>query len=388
MKIGILGGGQLGRMIALDGLPLGMGFTFLEPSPNPCAGSVGDVVRGAYDDPESWEAFVEGLDVVSYEFENVSVEAAAYLSRSAPVYPPAAALAMAQDRVVEKATFQELGIGTAPFAPIDRKEDLASALQEVGFPAVLKTRRMGYDGKGQAVVSSLQEAQEGLQRLAPTESSAVSLGLIAEGFVPFDREVSIIAVAGAGGERRFYPLAENHHREGILRVSYAPAPSSTGAHGDLDRRLQQQAEALARRVLDHLEYVGVIAIELFQVGEDLLANEVAPRVHNSGHWTQDGAVTSQFENHVRAIAGLPLGDAEALGPSVMINLIGEAPESSKILSVPGAHLHLYDKSPRPGRKIGHVNLTGSSWDEVLERAAQVARLLPEGNTLPGPAFRH
>ena len=371
MRVGILGGGQLARMLALEGIPLGHRFTFLEPSPHPPAAPLGTVVSTAYDDPAGLAEIAAATDVVTYEFENVPAASAAYLAARLPVLPPPAALAATQDRLAEKRVFRELDIPTAPFHRIDAPGDLDAALAVTGLPAVLKTRRFGYDGKGQVVAHTAGEAAAAV--------AALGAGLIAEAFVDFERELSILAVGGrdvgggdmgsGDGRRVFYPLTENHHRDGILRVSYAPA------HG-VTRELQARAERLATRVMDHLGYVGVLAIELFQVGDDLLANEMAPRVHNSGHWTLDGASASQFENHIRAVTGLPLVAPRVPRPAAMVNIIGELPDPASVTVLPCAHLHLYDKSPRPGRKLGHVNITGRGADEVAEGIARVCGVLP------------
>jgi 5-(carboxyamino)imidazole ribonucleotide synthase len=235
--------------------------------------------------------------------------------------------------------------------------DLEAALKKVGLPAVLKTRRMGYDGKGQWILKTQEDvriAKEGLPRLP----------FIAERFVPFAREISVLAVRGKAGETAFYPLVENHHRKGILRLSLAPAPS-------VSPQIQRAAEEAARMVLESLNYVGVLAIEFFEHDGELLANEMAPRVHNSGHWTIEGAVTSQFENHLRAINGFPLGSTTAIGSSAMINLIGEIPQPAKVLAIPSAHLHLYGKEPREGRKLGHVTLRAPSFDQLTSRFASL-----------------
>ena len=329
-------------MLALAGYPLGMRFRFLDPAPDACVGQLAEHIVGSYDDSVVLERFAERLDVVTYEFENVPVETAQLLLTHVAVYPPPGALEVAQDRLTEKSFFREHDIPTPPFLPVGTREELSKALRTLGTPAVLKTRRFGYDGKGQAVIASVADA----------EAAWASLGgkpLILEGFVPFDRELSILAVRARDGETAFYPLVENHHREGILRLSIAPAPSISG-------EMRATAEGYARRVMEALDYVGVLAIELFAVGGELLANEMAPRVHNSGHWTIEGAETSQFENHLRAVLGLPLGSTATRGYSAMLNIIGDLPDIEKVLRLPNIHLHLYGKEPRPGRKIGHVTL--------------------------------
>ncbi len=315
MIVGVIGGGQLGRMLALAGIPLGLSFRFLDPSPNAPAGEVGELLVGPYDDPALLDRLADGADVVTYEFENVPVEAAERVG----ALPAAAALEASQDRLVEKQLFRRLGI------PTPRIDDEVET-----FPAILKTRRLGYDGKGQRLV----ETWEG-----PGPSHVL------EERVAFDRELSLLAVRGREGDTRFYPLVENVHEGGILRTSRAPAADAP----------QAEAEAYATKLLDELGYVGVLALELFDVGGRLLANEFAPRVHNTGHWTIEGAATSQFENHLRAVLGLPLGATESR-PSAMFNLIGSVPASEDVLRIPGARLHRYGKEPRPGRKLGHVTL--------------------------------
>lgn len=379
MRVGILGGGQLARMLALEGIPLGHRFTVLEPAPDPPAGVASTVVRAAYDDPEGLAQVAAACDVVTYEFENVPAESAAYLAARLPALPPPAALEVAQDRLAEKEMFRELGIPTAPFHPIDGPGDIEEALAVSGLPAVIKTRRLGYDGKGQVVVRSRSEAEAAVVRLGA--------GLIAEGFVAFERELSVLAVAGRDGSRAFYPLTENHHRGGILSVSYAPATGLTPLPAGIpDSRstpsLQSVGERLASVVLDRLGYVGVLAIELFESGGRLLANEMAPRVHNSGHWTLDGADVSQFENHIRAVTGLPLAHPRMPGPAAMVNIIGEMPDPLAVAAVPGAHLHLYDKAARPGRKLGHINLAGDDEAGVMKAVERVWELLPEAGTPP------
>lgn len=354
----------MGRMLALAGRPLGFRFHFLEPSDDPPVTGLGPVIQAAYDEPDALSRLSRSTDVVTYEFENVSLEAARILSEPGPFHPAPAALAMAQDRLDEKRGFQALGIPVAPHAPVETKQKLLEALKVLGYPAVLKTRRMGYDGKGQAVLHSPDDVASAWETLGPRGP------LILEGFVSFQRELSQIAVRGLGGELAFYPLTENIHRGGILVESLAPAP-------DVSSELRDQAREFMRDLLSHLEYVGVLAVEFFQTSQGLVANEMAPRVHNSGHWTQDGAHCSQFENHIRAVVGLPLGSTEARGPTRMLNLLGDVPEPGRLLRLPGVHLHLYEKAPRPGRKLGHVNVTGSNPEEVEERAAEVRKLLVE-----------
>jgi 5-(carboxyamino)imidazole ribonucleotide synthase len=357
MTIGILGGGQLGYMLALAGYPLGMRFRFLDPSPEAPVGRIAHRVTADYNDEQALEKFANGLEVVTYEFENVPVDAARFLAERVPVYPPALALEEAQDRVREKQLFRKLGIGTAEFAEVGSAEALNAAVKCIGLPAVLKTCRMGYDGKGQWVLRTAADVER-----VRTELPGVPLVL--EKFVEFTREVSMLGVRARTGEMAFYSLIENHHRGGILRLSIAPAPNLTA-------ELQEMAESATRKVLEALEYVGVLCIEFFQVGGKLLANEMAPRVHNSGHWSIEGAVTSQFENHLRAVMGLPLGSTAVMGHSAMVNLIGEMPEAAEVLKVPNAHLHLYGKEPRPGRKVGHVTVRADKFEKLQQRLAEL-----------------
>jgi len=359
VTIGILGGGQLGYMLALAGYPLDFHFRFLDPSPQAPVGRIAPRVTAEYTDLEALDKFAHGLALVTYEFENVPVEAALHLAKRLPVYPPPQALATAQDRLSEKTLFQKLGIATTEFAVVNSVAELQEAIRKLGLPAVLKTRRLGYDGKGQWMLRT----REDVERL---EQEFPAAPLILEKFVRFTRELSILAVRGRAGETAFYPLVENHHRGGILRLSLAPAPRLTPS-------LQQEAEDAARRLLQALEYVGVLAVELFECDGHLLANEIAPRVHNSGHWSIEGAVTSQFENHLRAVAGLPLGETRTLGNSAMLNLIGELPETGELLTVPDAHLHAYGKALRPGRKVGHVTLRADSAEQLAERLRRLPK---------------
>jgi 5-(carboxyamino)imidazole ribonucleotide synthase len=301
--VAVLGGGQLGRMLALAGIPLGLRFRFLDPADGAPASAVGDLVVGPLGDEDALTEVARGATVVTYEWDGVPADAARFLlERGVAVRPGARSLEVAQDRLTEKETFRRLGISTAAFAPVDDLRSLHAAVEQVGgLPAVLKTRRGGYDGKGQARLHSIDDLDA-----AWTELGGVPL--ILESLVPFDRELSVLAVRGLDGAVACWPLVENHHEGGILRVSRAPAPA---VKGDGDRELQARGEELATRLLDDLDHVGVLAVELFDVSGELLANEIAPRVHNSGHWTIEGAVTSQFENHVRAVLGWPLGSTAA-----------------------------------------------------------------------------
>jgi 5-(carboxyamino)imidazole ribonucleotide synthase len=339
MKIGVLGGGQLARMLALAGYPLGLKFIILDPDANAGAAGLSEHLLGAYDDPALLAELADKADVVTYEFENVPAHVAEFLSSHTTVYPPANALAVAQDRLLEKNFFQQLNIRTAPYAAIDSLADLQQAMPTIGYPAILKTRRMGYDGKGQVVVNSEADLADAWQAM---DSAAA----IVEGFINFRREISIIAARRPSGDIVFYPVSENRHKGGILRVAECRSNDP----------LQTTAETYVKNLLEALGYVGVIALELFDVDGELLANEFAPRVHNSGHWSIEGAETSQFENHLRAILDLPLGSTSPRGLSGMVNFIGGQSADEEVLSLPGSHLHLYDKSPRKGRKVAHATI--------------------------------
>ncbi|MDT4292137.1 5-(carboxyamino)imidazole ribonucleotide synthase [Methylomonas sp. MO1] len=363
MKIGVLGGGQLARMIALAGYPLGLQFIVLDPDPLAGAGGLSEHLLGAYDDPDLLAQLAEKADVVTYEFENVPAHVAEFLSSHTQVYPPAGALAVAQDRLLEKNFFKDLGIRTAPFAPVDSLADLQQAMPEIGYPAILKSRRMGYDGKGQVVLKSTEELELAWESMQGAAS-------IVEGFVPFQREVSIIAARSPSGEIAYYPLSENQHRGGILRVAECRS----------DDPEQAIAERYVKLLLEKLDYVGVVALELFDLNGELLANEFAPRVHNSGHWTIEGSETSQFENHLRAILNLPLGSTKPRGYAGMVNFIGGLADDAQLLNIPNAHLHLYDKAPRKGRKVAHATIRTDSetaYREALQRLADLALAVDE-----------
>jgi len=361
VTIGVLGGGQLGRMMALAGYPLGQRFIFLDPGVESCAGHVGDLRVGAYDDIERLAELSRRADVITYEFENVPVASARYLAERVAVYPPPAALEVSQDRVAEKTFLVAQGIPTPAFASVDSADDMERAIAQVGLPAVTKTRRFGYDGKGQIVLRTKEDAARAFEALGAAP-------LIVEAFVPFDAEVSILAVRGKDGDKRFYPLTQNEHQGGILRYSRPGTPVITN-------ELQAAAEAHATRVLDALGYVGVLAIEFFVFHGALVANEMAPRVHNSGHWTIEGAETSQFENHVRALTGLPLGSTAQRGPVAMLNVIGRMPDRTKVLQIPGVHMHSYGKDGAPGRKVGHITITAATNAELEQRLGLARALL-------------
>lgn len=358
MRIGILGGGQLARMLALAGYPLGLGFVVLEPTADACAAPLAGHIQAAYDDPQALAQLAGETDLVTYEFESVPAATVEQLGKTLPVYPPANALATARDRNQEKNLFRELGIETAPFAEVHNLQTLELAVEQTGLPAILKTRTLGYDGKGQQLLRPGDDLRAAWEAIGQVPA-------ILEGFVEFEREVSIIAVRSVSGELAFYPLAENVHDQGILHLSTCLPDDSH----------QLLAEDYARRVLEHLDYIGVLAIEFFQVGAHLLANEMAPRVHNSGHWTIEGAQTSQFENHLRAILDLPLGSTTPTGHAAMVNLIGELPDTTAILRLKNTHLHLYGKASRGGRKLGHVTICDASAQMLQERLSQLHKLM-------------
>jgi len=337
MVIGILGAGQLARMLALAGKPLGFSFIFLDPTPVACAADLGTHLIGDYTDPKLLAQLAEASDIITYEFENVPVEIIDALNEKTPVYPSAKALSVGQDRITEKTFLRDIGIDTAPFQAVSSLDELQQAMPSIGYPAILKTRRLGYDGKGQVVLNNASE-------LSAAWEAVKNAPCVVEGFVPFEREVSIIASRSVSGDIVYYPLSENSHEKGILRL----------AKNTLNDPLQKQAEAVINTLLQALDYVGTLALELFVVGDTLIANEFAPRVHNSGHWTIEGSETSQFENHLRAITDLPLGSTHSLGYAAMQNFIGAIPESKKLLELSQVHLHLYDKAARKGRKIAHA----------------------------------
>lgn len=369
IRVGCLGGGQLGRMLALAGYPLGLRFTFLDPGEDSSAGQVAQQLVGDYDDPLLLQRLGETSDLVTFEFESVPEASATLLEARGPVFPPPIALRVGQDRVLEKQLFARLGIASASYAVVGGAEDLPGAWTAVASASRLKSRRLGYDGHGQFRVTEPRELERGWAEIG-------GVAAILEQEVPFDRELSIIGVRSGEGDTTFYPLTENHHLDAVLRCSLAPAPDSAG--------LQGQAELICARLMDALDYRGVLAVELFQVGEELLANEIAPRVHNSGHWTQDGAVTSQFESHLRAGLGWPMGSTQALGKSVMINVLGRLPDPAGLLAIPGVHLHLYGKAERPGRKLGHLNVVGDDGSQVTSSALEAASFM--GVKLPTPRY--
>jgi 5-(carboxyamino)imidazole ribonucleotide synthase len=375
--LGILGGGQLGRMLALAAHDLGVATRCWDEQADAVAGHISPLHVDRFDAPSKakLDAFLDGLAAVTTEWENVPVALLETIAaRGVPVRPNPAALRTAQDRLLEKQLAERLGIAVPAYAPANSRDELASAIARVGLPCVVKTRRFGYDGKGQFICRVMDDLDACWAALGAAASgdNARGGGLIVEAFVRFTREVSIIAVRGVDGDTRTWPLVENVHAEGILRRSVAPAAGTVAR--------QAEAEKIARLVLDALEYVGVLAVELFDTLDGLIFNEIAPRVHNSGHWTINASVTSQFENHARAALGLPLGDTSMLHPRLaagMINLIGTMPDRAAILSACGgaAKLHDYAKAPRPGRKLGHINLTASNPEHLASAMAAVEALM-------------
>lgn len=357
--VGILGGGQLARMMALAGAPLGLRFSVMDTSAEACAGQFAPLVVGDYRDGEALAEFASGIDIATFDFENVPAGSAQWLSERVQMFPNPRALGTSQDRLAEKTLFGELGIPVPGYVAVDTPADLDAAIARLGVPCILKTRRLGYDGKGQFRIRAAGDAGAAWEALG---AQADSGGLILEAFVPFERELSVVAVRGRDGEFRTWPLTENWHVDGVLSASLAPA--------NVDAALEARAVGHARALAEALDYVGVFALELFCRDGELLANELAPRVHNSGHWTIEGAETSQFANHLRAVLGLPLGATRALGQACMLNWIGKMPQLEPVLAEAGGHWHDYGKAPREGRKVGHATLradTPGGLAEALER---------------------
>jgi 5-(carboxyamino)imidazole ribonucleotide synthase len=358
--VGILGGGQLARMLAMAGSPLGMDFLVVDAAADACAGGVAPLLQADWRDRDALVDFARRVDVATFDFENVPEETARWLATRTRVFPNPDALAIAQDRLAEKRLFGEIGLATPAFAAVDGRADLDAAVATVGLPAVLKTRRLGYDGKGQRVLRATADLDEAWSALG-------GVPLILERFVAFDGEISVIAVRGRDGEFRTWPLTRNRHADGILSISVAPAPGFDA--------YAAAAFAHARALAERLDYVGVFALELFVAQDCLFGNEMAPRVHNSGHWTIEGAATSQFENHLRAVLGLPLGDTSARGGGAMLNFVGALPDATAVLATPDAHWHDYGKAPRPGRKVGHATIVAPSVDLLAERLEAMGRRL-------------
>lgn len=358
--VGILGGGQLARMMALAGAPLGLRFLVVDSAEDACAAQVAPMLRADWRDFDALGDFARRIDVATFDFENVPADTARWLSERTRVFPNPRALATSQDRLEEKRLFATVGLDTPDYVAVDSLADLERAIERIGTPSILKTRRLGYDGKGQFRLKSPADAESAWNAIAAAPA-------VLEAFIPFERELSVIAVRSREGEFRTWPLTRNWHADGILSASLAPAPGS--------EPLGPQAVAHARRIAEELDYVGVFALELFVVGDRLLGNEMAPRVHNSGHWTIEGSPASQFENHVRAVLGLPLGDTRALGIHVMLNWVGELPPAGPVLAEPRAHWHDYGKSPRPGRKVGHATICADDEAEMVERLQRIGTAL-------------
>jgi len=360
-------------MLAIAAAPLGVKTLVVDSAPDACAGQVASLRLADWTDYAALAKFAAEVDVVTFDFENVPAETAHWLAERAAVFPNPRALAVAQDRLAEKTLFRECGLQTPAFEVVDTREDLDRALAKIGAPSILKTRRLGYDGKGQFRIRQLTDADAAWAALG-----ANAHGLILEAFVPFERELSVLAVRTRDGDFRVWPLTQNWHTDGVLSLSLAPAPE-VGA-------LQARAEALARTLAERLDYVGVFALELFVKDGDLLGNEMAPRVHNSGHWTIEGAITSQFENHVRAVLGLPLGDTSARGFSVMFNWIGELPGAAPVLNTADGHWHDYGKESRPGRKVGHATVCAQDAKTLAARVTEIAQAL-QREEQAAPALR-
>jgi 5-(carboxyamino)imidazole ribonucleotide synthase len=362
-RLGIIGAGQLGRMMALAAYPLGVQCRFLDSSELSPGGQIAPIRVAALDDEQALRALAEEVDVLTLEIENVPVEVLETLHEIVPVRPAPAVVAKAQDRLLEKQLFESLDIPTAAHVRIDGEDDLQRIEKELGWPVVLKTRRLGYDGRGQKVARSLDELRSAWQELG-------AAACIAEAWVDFQRELSLIGVRGQDDEMVFYPLSENRHQDGMLESSIAPY-----ADEDFDRRAQSWMASMMRL---H-DYVGVLTIEFFHTTHGLVANEIAPRVHNSGHWTIEGTETSQFENHVRAVLGLPLGITRTRGTSAMRNLIGSVPPREKLLNIKGLHLHDYGKEPRRLRKVGHCTIVAADRATAIEQLEVLESVLTAGD---------
>lgn len=362
--VGILGGGQLARMMALAGAPLGLRFLIMDNVDDACAGQFAPMVVGDYTDESALAEFASKVDVATFDFENVPAASAEWLSARVPVFPSPRALAVSQDRLAEKTLFREIGIPVPDFADVPDRASLDDAVARLGPPCILKTRRLGYDGKGQFRIKSATDVDAAWDALG---AQAEKVGLILEAFVPFQRELSVVAVRGRDGEFRAWPLTENWHVDGVLSASLAPA--------QVDEAMGETAIVHARALAEAMDYVGVFALELFCRDGELLANEIAPRVHNSGHWTIEGAETSQFQNHLRAVLGLPLGDTRMVGHACMLNWIGEMPDAACVLREAGGHWHDYGKSPRVGRKVGHATLRAESTAELAASLNRVGNAL-------------
>lgn len=353
MRIAFLGAGQLAMMMADAGRRLGDSFSFLDPNSDSCAARNGKLLVAAYTDTEGLKQLALSADIASYEFENVDVRAVQTLQQALPVYPGVDALKACQDRLEEKQLLRQLGISLADFAEVNSRTDLLAAIEKINYPAMLKTRRMGYDGKGQMILRGPEDLERAWHKLG-------DYPLVLEAFVAFENEGSIIAARDQNGNIVYYPVSWNIHLQGVLAVSLSPW---------FKNRVQLQAEGLITRILEHFNYVGVLTLELFNCNGRLLANEIAPRVHNSGHWTIEGSTCSQFENHIRAISGRELGATTSTGVSLMLNWLGEIPDHGALLALPGIYLHDYGKQPRPGRKLGHTTICADNWQGMQQKLA-------------------
>lgn len=362
MNVGVLGGGQLGRMLTLAGYPLGIQCVCYDDTPDVSASFTGVVDGGSITDMKRLEAWAKNSDVLTYEFENYPAELVGHLASLKPLHPNVRALTVAQNRWHEKVLFDELDIPVPAFRFATDERELRNAIDELDYPVVVKTKTGGYDGKGQAVVRSEEDIADAVELVN-------NINVIVETCIDFLSEVSAIGARGRNGEIVTYPLTQNTHRDGILHKSVVPATVSP--------ELEQAADTYLRAIMTKLDYVGVLALELFVTPSGLMANEMAPRVHNSGHWTIDGAETSQFENHLRAVTGLPLGSTALKCPTAMVNCVGYIPPAGKLLAIPGAHLHLYDKEVRPGRKVAHINVTASNSAELATRVDAVEKLMQQ-----------
>ncbi|SMM98642.1 Phosphoribosylaminoimidazole carboxylase ATPase subunit [uncultured Candidatus Thioglobus sp.] len=360
MKIGILGAGQLGKMLAMEGIALGHQFKFTGHSDNEPAAPQGQI----FTDKNKVEQLLEFADVITYESENTDVEIVKQINKSTPVYPSEKSLYITQHRGREKALFDQLNIPCAPYQMVNSEQDLRAAVAAIGLPAILKTVTEGYDGKGQFLIRETSQISEAWASMNGVKS-------ILEGFVTFKRELSLIAVRDTNDNHKYYPLVENEHHQGILRLTIAPAQN-------IDPATQKTAEHYMQTLLDEMQHIGVLTIELFETKEGLVVNEMAPRVHNSGHWSIEGANTSQFENHIRAITGMPLGDTTPTHPyCAMVNIIGKTGATDIVLNMPNAYLHLYNKTERADRKLGHINITADTEKELGDSINKLQEFLPE-----------
>ncbi len=359
--IGILGGGQLARMLALAGYPLGMRFVFFDPDPAACAGQVGPLQVADYDDTQALDAFMQRVDVVTFDFENVPVSTARYVQQRRPVYPDPSVLEISQDRLLEKRFFQKLDLPVGTFFPVNSYSELAFGAKNYAMDAFLKTRRLGYDGKGQFRITPTAD-------LKAIWEQAKGQKLVLEQRVPFEREISVITVRARDGQVLQYAVTENKHNNGVLATSTAPARFTEAC---------QSAQAHARTIADALDYVGVMVVEFFETETGLCINEMAPRVHNSGHWTIEGALTSQFENHLRAVCGWPLGATDSWGYAAMLNWIGSVPNIAQMPKQAHIHHHLYGKQPRAGRKVGHTTITADGPANLQRKVVNFAKQLSD-----------